>query len=473
MKKQLLIFLLMFTSVMAYAQNKQIKGVVLDALKEPVIGATVMEEGTTNGTITDLDGNFQLSVKPNAKIKVTYVGYSPTVVQIGNNTNLTIVLKEDAEQLEEVVITGYGSSQKRSTLTNSIAKLDNKVLENAAFSNAGQALQGSIAGLRVTNTTGQPGSAPKVVLRGGATLDNKNNEALVVVDGIVRSMNDLNPADIESIEVLKDAASTAIYGARANGGVILVTTKKGKEGKSAITYNFKGGLNFAREGYEFVGAEEYLYYNRLGNKRIHDAGYNRPLSAVDNTTGYGVNAGKLFDLAYLDDSNKHLLEKGWQSMKDPYSGKTLIFQDHSGKLQKAAFRDPAFTQDHYLSFTGGNEKALFNASLGYYNEQGIVQGTGYERFTGTLTAQYKLYDNFTVNAGTTFSYTEKPALWIGEQSLFYRSFSMWPTWNPYDEDGNPAAGVGMADGNPLYWKEKLQRSNTVRRSTWNIGFSWD
>ncbi|MGL5729658.1 MAG: carboxypeptidase-like regulatory domain-containing protein, partial [Bacteroidales bacterium] len=178
MKKQLLIFLLMFTSVMAYAQNKQIKGVVLDALKEPVIGATVMEEGTTNGTITDLDGNFQLSVKPNAKIKVTYVGYSPTVVQIGNNTNLTIVLKEDAEQLEEVVITGYGSSQKRSTLTNSIAKLDNKVLENAAFSNAGQALQGSIAGLRVTNTTGQPGSAPKVVLRGGATLDNKNNEAL-------------------------------------------------------------------------------------------------------------------------------------------------------------------------------------------------------------------------------------------------------------------------------------------------------
>ncbi|MGL5730789.1 MAG: SusC/RagA family TonB-linked outer membrane protein, partial [Bacteroidales bacterium] len=307
----------------------------------------------------------------------------------------------------------------------------------------------------------------------GATLDNKNNEALVVVDGIVRSMNDLNPADIESIEVLKDAASTAIYGARANGGVILVTTKKGKEGKSAITYNFKGGLNFAREGYEFVGAEEYLYYNRLGNKRIHDAGYNRPLSAVDNTTGYGVNAGKLFDLAYLDDSNKHLLEKGWQSMKDPYSGKTLIFQDHSGKLQKAAFRDPAFTQDHYLSFTGGNEKALFNASLGYYNEQGIVQGTGYERFTGTLTAQYKLYDNFTVNAGTTFSYTEKPALWIGEQSLFYRSFSMWPTWNPYDEDGNPAAGVGMADGNPLYWKEKLQRSNTVRRSTWNIGFSWD
>lgn len=456
-----------------FAQSKQVKGVVLDALKDPVIGASVVELGTTNGTITDFDGKFVLNVSPKSKIKVTYIGYQPFEVSVDGQSDLKITLKEDSEQLQEIVVTGYGTSQKRSTLTNSIAKLDNKVLENAAYSNAGQALQGSIAGLRVTNTTGQPGSAPKIVLRGGATLDGKNNEALVVVDGIVRSMNDVNPADIESIEVLKDAASTAIYGARANGGVILVTTKKGKEGKSAISYNFKGGLNFSRDGYEFVGAEEYLYYNRLGNKRIHDAGYDRPLSAVDNTTGYGVNAGKMFDLAYLTDENKNLLDQGWQSMTDPYSGKELIFKDHSGKLQEAAFRDPAFTQDHYLSFTGGNDKALFNASVGYYNEEGVVQGTGYERFSGTLNASYKLYKNFNIFAGTTFTYTEKPALWIADQQLFYRSFSMWPTWNPYDENGDPAAGTGFADGNPLYWKDKLKRSNTIRRSTWNIGFAWD
>lgn len=456
-----------------YAQNKQVTGVVLDVLKEPVIGASVLEVGTTNGTVTDFDGKFVLTVNPDAKLQISYIGYQPMTIDTKGKKEIFVTLKEDSEQLQEVVVTGYGSSQKRSTLTNSISKLDNKVLENAAFSNAGQALQGSIAGLRVTNTTGQPGSAPSIVLRGGATLNNKNNEALVVVDGIVRSMNDVNPADIESIEVLKDAASTAIYGARANGGVILVSTKKGKEGKSSISYNFKGGLNFARKGYEFVGAEEYLYYNRLGNKRIHDAGYNRPLSAVDNTTGYGVNAGAMFDLAYLDSSNEHLLGSGWQKMTDPYSGKELIFQDHSGKLQDAAFRDPAFTQDHYVSLTGGNDKALFNASLGYYNEQGQVTGTGYERFTGTLNASYQLYKNFNVNAGTTFSYTEKPALWIGDDQLFYRSFSMWPTWNPFDENGNPVAGVGFADGNPLYWKEKLIRSNTVRRSTWNVGFVWD
>lgn len=468
MKKIYLLLLMMLTSISMFAQSKQVKGVVLDALKDPVIGASVVEVGTTNGTITDFDGKFVLNVSPKSKIKVTYIGYQPFEVSVDSKSDFMITLKEDSEQLQEIVVTGYGTSQKRSTLTNSIAKLDNKVLENAAYSNAGQALQGSIAGLRVTNTSGQPGTEPKVVLRGGANLKNENNEALVVVDGIVRSMNDVNPADIESIEVLKDAASTAIYGARANGGVILVTTRKGKEGKTAISYNFKGGMNFAREGYEFVGAEEYLYYNRLGNKRA-----NRSLEAVDNSQGYGVNAGKHIDLAYLTDDNKHLLGSGWQSMKDPYSGKDLIFKDHGGKLREAAFRDPAFTQDHYMSFTGGNDKALFNASLGYYNEGGIVEGTGYERFTGTLSGSYQLYKNFNINAGTTFSYAKKPALWIGEQQLFYRSFSMWPTWNPFDENGDPAAGVGPADGNPLYWKEKLMRSNTIRRSTWNVGFTWD
>lgn len=473
MKKLIIFFLFLTTSISLLAQNRQVKGVVIDHMKEPIIGATVLEIGTTNGTITDYNGAFVLSLEGNSKLKVSYIGYMPAEIAVAGATTLTIILKEDSEQIQEVVVTGYGSSQKRSTLTNSISKLDSKVLENAAYSNAGQALQGSIAGLRVTNTTGQPGSAPSIVLRGGATLDNNNNQALVVVDGIVRSLNDINPADIESIEVLKDAASTAIYGARANGGVILVTTKKGKEGRSSVGYTFKGGLNFARRGYEFVDAHDYLYYNRLGNKRIHDAGYNRPLSAVDNSTGYGVNAGTMFDLAYLSDDNKHLLGSGWQQMTDPYSGKELIFQDHSGKLQDAAFRDPSFTQDHFLSFSGGNDKSLFNASVGYYNEEGQVVGTGYERFTGTLNVSYQLYKNFNVNAGTSFSYTEKPALWISESALFYRSFSLWPTWNPFDENGNPASGTGSTDGNPLYWKDKLKRSNTVRRSTWNVGFTWD
>ncbi|MGL5681609.1 MAG: SusC/RagA family TonB-linked outer membrane protein [Marinifilaceae bacterium] len=470
MKKQCLFFFLMLSSMVVFAQKVQVKGVVLDVLNEPIIGATVIEAGTVNGVTTDLDGKFVLSVDGNSKIQVSFIGYK-TVELPATKDEIKVILKEDSKQLEEVVITGYGSSQKRSTLTNSIAKLDDKVLAKAALGNAGQALQGSIAGLRVTNASGQPGSSPQIVLRGGATLNNQNNSALVVIDGIVRSMNDINPSDIESMEVLKDAASTAMYGARANGGVILITTKSGKKGTSSIKYNFKGGLNFARDGYDFLGAGEYLYYNRLGNKRYADAGGKRTLSQVDNTTGYGTN-NDMFAVKYAD-GNENLLTEGWQSMTDPYSGKELIFKDYGGQMKDAAFRKVAFTQDHYLGMTGGNDKALFNASLGYYNEQGQVVGTAYQRFTGTLNASYQILERLNVNASTSYSYAEKPALWMAESDLYYRSLSMWPTWNPYNEDGTPAAGVSMRDGNPLYWKDKLERSNTTQRGTWTVGFQWD
>ena len=177
--------------------------------------------------------------------------------------------------------------QKRTPLTTAISKLDNKALENVAVSNAAQALQGGVSGLRVVNTSGRPGEAPNIVLRGGATITNdpSYNQALVVIDGIVRSLNDVNPADIESIQVLKDAASTAIYGARANSGVILVTTKRGKAGKATVSYKFKGGLTFARKGYEFLNARDFIHYNRLGNK---NAG--RTLADVNRSSGYGPNA---------------------------------------------------------------------------------------------------------------------------------------------------------------------------------------
>ena len=232
------------------AQTKTITGVVVDATGEPVIGASVLEVGTTNGTITDVDGNFTIQVPVGAKLDVSYIGYKTQQIVVGVPNIYKVVLKEDAEMLDEVVVTGYGMSQKRSLMTNSISKLDDKVLQNAAMSNAAQSLQGTVSGLRVTNTSGKPGSSPNIVLRGGASI-NKNLEGpLVVVDGLVRSMDDINPSDIESIQVLKDAASTAIYGARANNGVILVTTKKGVEGRTQITYKFKGGVNFAREGYK-------------------------------------------------------------------------------------------------------------------------------------------------------------------------------------------------------------------------------
>lgn len=475
MKRTIILMLCLLSAIGLMAQSNSISGIVKDATGETVIGASVIEVGTTNGTITDLDGKFLLTVTPGAKLNISYIGYKSQTITVGAEKVYNVVLKEDSEILDEVVVTGYGGSQKRAAVTTAISKVDDAALKNLAVANAGQALQGSVSGLRVTNISGKPGEAPNIVLRGGATMTGKDNEALVVVDGIVRSLNDINPADIESMQVLKDAASTAIYGARANGGVILVTTKKGSEGKTSVSYKFKMGMNFSRKGYEFVNAGDYLYYNRLGNKRVNnDANTNRSLDQVNNSSGYGVNAGSHFDVQYLTDANKNLLNQGWQQMTDPYDGTgQLIYKDHGGEMREAAFNDPAITQDHYINIAGGNDKSTFGATLGYYKEEGQVVGTQYERFTGTLNASYKILPILTVNGGLNFSYAKKPALWIGESDLFYRSMSMWPTWAAFDDEGNPSAGVSFRDGNPLYWKDRLVRSNDTRRTTMNLGFSLD
>ena len=357
-----------------------ISGWIRDTSGEALPGATVSVRGSKQGAIAGLDGHYTFSIPAQEGLILTYsfIGMEKKTVKYTGKRTINVTLNNSSNtEIDEVVVTGYGGSQKRATLTTSISKLDNAVLENAAMSNAGQSLQGTVSGLRVVNTTGQPGANPNIVLRGGATITGKDNGALVVVDGIVRnSLADINPSDIESIQVLKDAASTAIYGARANGGVILVTTKRGKEGSASVSYKFKGGANFARTGYDYLNAHDYIYYNRLGYQRTGRSG-------MDNQMGYGI-GNDLFDIRYLDDSTKGLLAEGWQQMQDPTDpNKQILFKDYSGQMKDAAFQDPSFTQDHYINITGGNDKGTFAASLGYYKEDGLIKGTSYERFSGT------------------------------------------------------------------------------------------
>lgn len=455
------------TDVEITQQSETCTGVVKDGTGETVIGASVIVKGTTNGTITDFDGNFTLTnVKNGDVIQISFVGYKTQEIKyVGQSLN--IILKDDTEVLDEVVITGYGGSQKRAALTTAISKLDNSVLKNAAYSNVGQSLQGSVTGLRVVNTTGQPGTNPDITLRGGATITGENSNALVVVDGIVRnSMSDVNPSDIESIQILKDAASTAIYGARANGGVILIETKSGKEGKTSINYKFKIGKNFTRKGYEFCNAEDYIYYNRLGYLRTGRTN-------VDTQQGYGI-GNSLFDIQYLTDDNAHLKNEGWSVMDDPfYEGKQILFKDYSGQLDDEVFSSSAITQDHYLNITGGNDKSTFASSLGYYNEDGMIKGTGFQRFSGSFNASYKILPILNVKAGVSYVWSTRPELWIGSYEFFYRTRSQRPTWNPWNEDGTPAAGFGTGDGNPAYYRDKLTQKNSTTRATYNIGFTLD
>lgn len=467
MRRSISLILCLWCVVCAYAQSLTVTGVVVDNTGQSAIGATVVEEGTDNGTITNLDGQFTLTVEKGKTLVISYVGFATQHVRVTSEKQLKIVLEEDSELLDEVVVVGYGVKQKRSTMTTAISKMDQKVLQNAALSNAAQALQGTVSGLRVTNTSGAPGSAPTIVLRGGAGIQSAGSP-LVVVDGVVRSMDDINPSDIESIQVLKDAASTAIYGARANNGVILVQTKKGKAGHTQVSYKFKGGMNFARKGYEYMDAENFIRFGRLG--RMYSGG---SLTDIDNTRGYGAvygaNNPDQYSIRYLD-GNEHLLEEGWQQMTDPVTGRQIVFKDYGTTLRDEVYKDPAFTQDHYLSFNGGSEKGTFSASLGYYSEDGTVKGTEYRRFSGTLNGNYKVLPILNIKGGVSFTTSTAPELYYDDMAdLFERMQSMEPTWRPFFDDGSPNYGYGKRDGNPLYWLDKLTNTNNTRKTTLNIG----
>ena len=223
-------------------KNKSVKGSVTDANGEPVIGANIVQIGTVNGVISDLDGNFDIEVPEGSTLEISYIGYRPKEVKVGNNTVLTVILEEDTQALDEVVVVGYGS-QKKVNLTGSVATVNSESLANRAISNVSQGLQGLVPGMTITNSGGQPGmDAGKILIRGVGSFN--VSTPMVLIDGIEGDMNIVDTQDIESISVLKDAASAAIYGSKAANGVILITTKRGKNRglPRSITTLFSGGL---------------------------------------------------------------------------------------------------------------------------------------------------------------------------------------------------------------------------------------
>ena len=243
-------------------QNGTATGTVVDAMG-PVIGASVIVKGTTNGVITDFDGNFSLSnVKKGDIIEISFVGYATQDIK-WDGKPLNVTLQEDTQALEEVVVLGYGVKQKRGKLTNSVSKVSEETLAVGSYGDPAQALIGAVSGVKVKQTSGFAGSTPSITLRGGTSYDGTGSP-LVIVDGQIRTdgLSDLNSNDIESMDILKDAGATAIYGARAANGVILVTTKSGKKGSAQVNFNMKVGAQFYNSPYEMMGAEEYIYWLR-------------------------------------------------------------------------------------------------------------------------------------------------------------------------------------------------------------------
>lgn len=241
-------------------QSQKITGKVVDSNGEPIIGATIKIAGTSNGTITDLDGNFFLDMAPKGVLEISYVGYLPQKVTVNSNKPLDIVLREDSKTIDEVVVVGYGSV-KRSDVTGSVSSLDASSITSASQTNAVDAMQGRISGVNITRNAARPGGSYSIVVRGKSSINN-SNEPLWVIDGIPTSSDarDLNPADIEKIDVLKDASATAIYGSRGANGVVIVTTKRGKEGHFSINYDGYYGARVASHLPDMMNGDEYVKF---------------------------------------------------------------------------------------------------------------------------------------------------------------------------------------------------------------------
>lgn len=460
---------LYLSSLSLFAQNITVSGRVTDhLLNEPLIGVTIIVQGTSNGTVTDIDGNYMLANVPaTGSLEFSYVGMQTQVIAVNNRTTINVTLREDSELLEEVVVTGYGGTQLRSKVTNSIAKVSSETLTVGVFSNPAQALSGAVSGLRVIQTSGNPGAVPQIILRGGTNFDGSGSP-LVMVDGQLRDgLNDINPEDIESMEVLKDAGATALYGARASNGVILVTTKSGKAGQRSISFKTKLGLNYVNNPYTFLGAEDYITFMRKAYVNTPWASQSTLTSATPYGTGNVYNSTMAWNLMNLTQDNRFLLEKGWKTMVDPIDpNNTLIYKETD--IAKYSFVDPSFTQDYNLNMTGGNDKGTYYAGLGYNHSEGLPITSYYKRYSFILNGSYKVTDWLKTNSNFNYNranWNSMPPTQTSEANYFGRIQSLPPTARFEDEEGNMLLGTNSGDGNQLYQANRFIRDNQTDKFT--------
>lgn len=486
MRFSLFIACILFSAA-AWSQTKTITGMVLDETSgAALVGATVSVKGKTTATQTNDVGEFSITAATGDVLEFSYTGYTTKEVKLGTQENLTITLSASAASaMDEVVVIGYGT-QKKSKITGSVSKLDSRVLETGVRSNPASALAGTIPGLRVQQTSGRPGAVPNIVLRGGTNYSGSGSP-LVIVDGFLRSgFSEINQDDIESIEVLKDASATAIYGARANNGVVLITTKKGKSGQSNITVSAKVGANKLSLPFTYLDAEKYLYYSRLAVKTSGSYDASR-LSQLTNAGPFGTGnafvdgSGNVIDgnvsslgvwsTMKLNNTNRHKLNDGWQTMIDPINGvDTLIFYNFD--YQKFALRPKAITQDYNIALTGGNDKGKYYASVGSYEEQGLPINTFYKRFTFLINAEYKIKPWLTSFSGLNFADAKwRDPVTNSEGNYLSRSLGAPPTMRGWNEKGELLVGRDRGDGNPQVNDDKFIRRNNTDKFTMLQGFT--
>ena len=373
-------------STMAWAQMK-VTGTVVDMMGEPIIGANVVESGNkTVGTITDLDGKFTLNVSKEATLVITYVGFTEKRVKVNGRSQLTIKLEEDSKTLDEVIVVGYGSV-KKSNLTTSVAKISSDAIDGRPITSLSDALSGQLAGVQTQTSSGIPGEEMQILVRGASSI-NGSSSPLIVVDGVItESMSDVNPSDVASIQVLKDAAATSIYGARGSAGVVLIETKQASGSKPVITWESYIGTQNAVGLPEMMTAKEWLAYNiwYTNAKYLNKGGTNSMY--VPNKKR---SSGDQINEQWLVNPNSDVAD--WTFRND------IPTTDWIDQIMQNAL-----THNHQVSVSSKGKKYSIYLSAGYLNQEGIVKNTGFERFNFRLNASVDL--NRYIKAGATFAPT--------------------------------------------------------------------
>ena len=401
MQKTKILFLPIVAALLSLqAAFGQVSGTVTDADGIPLPGASVVVKGTTKGTTTDFDGNYSIAVAADGTLAFSYIGYSTEEVPVNNQSTINVSLEEDAAMLDEVILVGYGT-QKKGEVTAAIASVDAEQLSIVQTSNTIDAVKGQISGVDVQSSGGRPGQTSTVRIRGRRSIT-ASNDPLYVVDGIPlidgsETMSDINPQDIASIEILKDAAATAVYGSRGANGVLLVSTNRGKTGKTEVRYSSQVGLTSATRLVDMMNGEEFANLKRESRRPSWD-GTIPPDNQVflDPVELESIAQGRSTDWLDL------VVGNGYQT-------------------------------NHQLGVSGGSENTTFNTSLGYFKEQGIISNQDYERFSGRINLDHRINDIFKI--GASFLITNSIQNW-GSSATIGEALSNNPLGVPYDAEGN-------------------------------------
>jgi TonB-linked SusC/RagA family outer membrane protein len=435
-KLTLILLLFWLSAGTLLAQNITVTGTVRDEAGDGIPGATILVKGTSNGTATNFDGVYSISAPANAILQISYVGFETKEVQINGQSVLDIIISASASALDEVVIVGYGAQKKRD-VTGSVASVSEATLKEVPAPNLLNQLKGRAAGVSIVSNGSTPGSQGQIRIRGNRTLTGPttNNDGLdgplVVVDGIpFGGLNDINPDDIASMEILKDASATAIFGSRGAGGVILITTKRGKVGKPTITYDGYHGVTNVLDKYRFMDATEYAKFKEDAAK------YN---SVTPNTTPYPLTA--------IEIANQSAgINTDWQD---------LLFKQ-------------GFNTSHQLGLQGGVENTQYSLGLGYFNETGIIPSQDFQRANVRITLDQKLGKRFKIGLNTinTLSYTNNPA--GGGVPGFIAGLS--PLAKPYNDDGsvNLFPKLGTIDATQVSPLTLISRADDILSNTRSI-----